>query len=175
MFYQHRRLRVKDTLLDMRMTLTPADKLSSLKVIIASMPVPLDRLTYSQVQFQTYNRRIRKEKKKSPSCTRDTKFMKAPSDGTTQGAIVTAEHVRRATSIYGPTLEYIKVRITRTKGIPIPVTDYHRVTDTQTMKIDSPTVPHNKCAASRPHYVIFTARKICNSSKKSFSTTHRAL
>ena len=45
MFYQHRRLRVKDTLLDMRMTLTPADKLSSLKVIMASMPVPLDRLT----------------------------------------------------------------------------------------------------------------------------------
>ena len=100
MFYQHRRLRVKDTLLDMRMTLTPADKLSSLKVIIASMPVPLDRLTYSQVQFQTYNRRIRKEKKKSPSCTRDTKFMKALSDGTTQGATVTAEHVWRATSIY---------------------------------------------------------------------------
>ena len=36
-----------------------------------------------------------------------------------------------------PTLESIKVRITRTKGIPIPVTDNHRVTDTQTMKIDS--------------------------------------
>ena len=165
MFYQHRRLRVKDTLLDMKMTWTHADKLSSLEMMKASMPVTLDR------RIEGY----KKSSKKSPSCTRDTKFMKALSDGTTQGAIVTAEHVRRATSIYGPTLEYIKVRITRTKGIPIPVTDYHRVTDTQTMKIDSPTVPHNKCAASRPHYVIFTARKICNSYKKSFSTTHRAL
>ena len=57
--------------------------------------------------------------------------MKTLSDGTTQGATATAEHVRRATSIYGPTLESIKVRITRTKGIPIPVAD------TQTMIIDS--------------------------------------
>ena len=165
MFYQHRRLRVKDTLLDTKMTMTHADKLSSLEVIMASMPVTLDR------RIEGYKKRS----KKSPSCTRDTKFMKALSDGTTQGVTVTAEHVRRATSIYGPTLESIKVRITWTKGIPMPVTDYHRVTDSQTMKIDSPTVPHSKCAASRPHYVIFTARKICNSYKKSFSTTHRAL
>ena len=165
MFYQHRRLRVKDTLLDTKMTMTHADKLSSLEVIMASMPVTLDR------RIEGYKKRS----KKSPSCTRDTKFMKALSDGTTQGVTVTAEHVRRATSIYGPTLESIKVRITWTKGIPMPVTDYHRVTDTQTMKIDSPTVPHNKCAASRPHYDIFTARRICNSYKKSFSTTHRAL
>ena len=62
--------------------------------------------------------------------------MKALSDGTIQGTTVTAEHVRRATSIYGPTLESIKGRTTRKKGIPIPVTDHHRVTDTQTMYID---------------------------------------
>ena len=66
----------------------------------------------------------------------DTKLMKALSDGTIQGTTVTAEHVRRATSIYGPTLESIKGRTTRKKGIPIPVTDHHRVTDTQTMYID---------------------------------------
>ena len=108
----------------------------------------------------------------------DTKLMKALSDGTIQGTTVTAEHVRRAISIHGPTLESIKGRTTRKKGIAIPVTDHHRVTDTQTMYIDvffACTVSHHKSTAPRSHYDIPTARKICNSHKKSFSTTHRVL
>ena len=64
------------------------------------------------------------------------KLIKALSDGTIQGTTVTAEHVRWATSIYGPSLESIKGRTTSKKGTPIPITNHHRVTDSQTMYID---------------------------------------
>ena len=53
-----------------------------------------------------------------------------------QGTTVTAEHVRRAMSIYGPSLESIKGRTTRKKGTFIPITNNYRVTDAQTMYID---------------------------------------
>ena len=66
----------------------------------------------------------------------DMKLIKALSDGTIEGTTVTAEHVRRATSIYGPSLESIKGRTTRKKRTPIPITNHHRVTDAQTMYID---------------------------------------
>ena len=56
--------------------------------------------------------------------------------GTIQNTTVTAEHVRRATSIYEPAVESIKGRTRRQKGIPILTNIHHRVTDMQTMYID---------------------------------------
>ena len=50
----------------------------------------------------------------------DTKMIRALNEGTIPNTTVTAEHVRRATSIYEPALESIKGRTTRKKGIPIP-------------------------------------------------------
>ena len=64
------------------------------------------------------------------------KLIKALSDGTIRGTTVTAEHVRWAASIYGPSLESIKGRTTSKKGTPIPIANHHRVTDSQTMYID---------------------------------------
>ena len=50
----------------------------------------------------------------------DTRMIRALNEGTIPNTTVTAEHVRRATSIYEPALESIKGRTTRKKGIPIP-------------------------------------------------------
>ena len=71
----------------------------------------------------------------SPPDTKSTEI-RALNEGTIQNTTVTAEHVRRATSIYGPTLESIYGRTTWKEGIPIPTNIHHRVTDMQTMYID---------------------------------------
>ena len=71
----------------------------------------------------------------SPPDTKSTEI-RALNEGTIQNTTVTAEHVRRATSIYGPTLESIYGTTTWKEGIPIPMNFHHRVTDMQTMYID---------------------------------------
>ena len=66
-----------------------------------------------------------------------TKLLCALNPETIQNANVTTEHVQRATSIYGSTLDFIKGRLTRKKGIPIPTNIHQRVKDMQTMYTDT--------------------------------------
>ena len=97
--------------------------------------------TVSEIESQ-YTKREIKESRTARDFQRrlasppDTKMIQALNEGTIQNTTATAEHVRRATSIYGPALESIKGRTTRKKGILIPTNIHHRVTDMQTMYID---------------------------------------